>query len=139
MYTFAIELGCAPGEETRQAAEDLLNALAQINARVYQRFPRAPCCPKCAGFRYKVAKEGPPRVQTFEALDRACAKVNLRCGTLAAMAAGRELAKGRHARVKVELEDAAENKMHALVELEDGRITDPSAELVEAGRTCNCV
>ena len=142
MFEVRLQIGCAPGEETRRALEDILNAVAQIDARIYEKYPLAPCCPKCANMRYQptVKADLESATETFQTVDRMMAVRAVRCGALAAMVAGHEAAQGVPATVKVEHLPGTKqeaNNFHAVAMIR-GRRVDPSAELIDAGMTCSC-
>lgn len=112
-------------EETALVLEAFLDALTVANEAYYRRFPAGPCCPGCAGIRY----EAPSGPQAFRSIECMYARGKGACGDLAAMVAGRRRAKGETCRVRVICTDAATREFHAVVELGDGTIVDPTEEL----------
>lgn len=145
VLTFTI---CPEGQdETRADLEDFLEALTRANERYFRRLPQGPCCPHCAGVRY-----APPTLRDalapgehFESAERLVVLGVGACGSIAAMVAGRMRAlEGRSARVRLVDQDSDRRWYHAVVELEDGTIIDPSAELERAANSapeepsCGC-
>lgn len=144
VLTFTV---CPEGHaETTAVVEAFLEALVVANEHYFRRLPLGPCCPACAGVRY--APPTPAEARTpgehFESAERLVVVGKGACGSIAAMVAGRMRAlEGRHARVKLVPQSASARYYHAVVELDDGTIVDPSAELehaaaVEESPSCGC-
>jgi hypothetical protein len=140
---------CPDGiEETRQDLDDILEALVRINVRRYQRLPGAPCCPHCAGVKYRPptpAEEIAPG-EHFEDLCRMVVLGEAACGPIAAMQAAHMRIEGRTGvRARAISQSMTQRKYHVVVELEDGSFLDPTTELESAvsvgavqPRTCGC-
>lgn len=131
-------------EETRVVLEAFLEALTVANAEFYRRYPAAPCCPHCARILYRPPTEAEKAQpgEAFQSAERLVVLGRGACGSIAAMVAGRERAKGRRARVVLQLQsdpkDPTRRDFHALVEKEDGTLVDPTANL-ERAVGCGCV
>ena len=130
-------------EETRVMAEAALEALVKANEVYYMRFPRGPCCPHCAGIKYRPPTEAEMAQpgEQFDSVERLIVKGYGACGPIAAMVAARmRVLEGRDVRVKVIPTRIIEGKrrdFHAVVELDDGSIYDPTAELARLTE-CPC-
>lgn len=139
---------CPDGiEETRQDLDDVLEALVRMNVRRYQRLPMAPCCPHCAGVKYRppTPLEEITPGEHFEDLCRLVVVGEGACGPIAAMHAAHMRAQGRNVRVRAIPQSATQRKFHVVVELEDGTYYDPTTELESAvsvgavaPKTCGC-
>lgn len=124
-------------EETRQVIEHFLEALTKANELYYQRLPLGPCCPECAGVRYVPPTEREANMpgESFASLERLVVLGVGKCGDVAAMVAAklRVLDRRPAVRVKVITEDAQRRRFHAVVQLEDGSLLDPTHELQRVG------
>lgn len=125
MDVLTFSLGPQSVQETALVLEAFLEALTVANEQCYRRYPAGPCCPGCARIRYE-APSGPQRFRSVECM---YAEGKGACGDLAAMVAGRRRAKGESCRVRVVVVDEGAREFHAVVELGDGTIVDPTAEL----------
>lgn len=131
-------------EETRVVLEAFLEALTVANAEYYRRFPEGPCCPKCGHVKYRppTAAEKAEPGESFQSAERLVVVGHGACGSIAAMVAGRERAKGRRARVLLRLQTDPANPgardFHAVVEKDDGSIVDPTKNLDKYGG-CGCI
>lgn len=132
-------------EETQVVLEAFLEALTVANAEYYRRFPEGPCCPKCALIKYRAPTESEKARpgENFHSAERMTVLGYGACGSIAAMVAGRERAKGRHARVILQLQsdprDSTRRDFHALVEKEDGTLVDPTKSLEVTTQGCGCI
>ncbi len=126
--------------EVREVMEAALEALVRINMAMYRRYPEAHCCPHCAGVLYdpeEPRREAAQGRQRFVCADRLIAERVGACGSIAAMACARMRAlEGKRARVVLEGKPGS-NTFHAVVQLDDGRKVDPTAELQQAAG-CSC-
>jgi hypothetical protein len=134
-------------EETRQVIEFYLEAMTKTNELYYQRLPLGPCCPECAGVRYvpPTERDASAPGEGFVSLERLVVLGVGKCGDIAAMVAAkmRVLDRRPAVRVKVITEDAARRRFHAVVQLEDGSLLDPTHELQRVGvsasaPSCGC-
>lgn len=126
---------CPQGiEETRRVLEALLEALVVTNVLYFERLPGGPCCPECASVKYAPPSETDAKSpgEHFESAERLIVNGEGACGSIAAMVAARKRVDGVHARVKLVPTSSIDRRYHAVVELPDGTIEDPTQELPRA-------
>lgn len=127
---------CPQGiEETRQVIDAFLEALVVTNELYFRRLPKGPCCPECAGVRYRPpsAEDAATPDQTFESAERMIVKGEAACGPIAAMvAAHKRVFEGINAKAIAQPTSSSELKFHAVVQLPNGDIIDPTTDLPRA-------
>ena len=133
-----VTLILSPVGEAEEVAmmESVLEGWAEVNRVFYGRYPNAPCCPLCAGIKYRRPEPGEP--VELVCAEKAIVDGHASCGTLAAMTVGRMRAKGIDPKARVRLTKEGPRSYHAVVVRGDGSVKDPSAELIERGMVCNC-
>lgn len=128
-------------EETVAMLEAIINAVAECNAILFRKYPASACCPGCGGVRYKAPcpEKAAKREIDWATADVVLAEGVTACGPAAAYVAGHKLAAGEHARVRVlPRDETGRDDYHAVVELANGAIEDPTAELEKLEGGCNC-
>lgn len=133
VLTFTV---CPQGvEETREVLQAFLEALTTANELYFRRLPAGPCCPHCAGVKYKppTELEANSPGEHFESAERMVVLGEGACGPIAAMVAARMRAlEGRRVRPLVVSTSNVARRYHVVVELEDGTTIDPTTELEQA-------
>lgn len=121
--------------ETKAVLDAFLEALVRTNELYFRRLPKGPCCPECAGVRYRPpsSSEAATPDQEFESAERMIVNGEAACGPIAAMvAAHKRVFEGVHAKAITQPTSSTELKFHAVVELPDGTIIDPTTDLPRA-------
>lgn len=126
---------CPQGiEETRRVLEAMLEAVVVANELYFRRLPAGPCCPECASVKYAPPseKEASSPGEHFESAERLVVVGEGACGSIAAMVAARKRVDGVNARVKLVPTSSTDRRYHAVVELPDGTVEDPTEKLPRA-------
>lgn len=122
-----IHLPTPPGPDRATFIAELLETLTEANAVWFGEHPDAPCCPACAGVRYRL----PPRglaCQNFWAAPDVLQRGVAGCADAACYEAGYARAQGKHAIVVLEPQDESGIEYHAVAYVNGERI-DVAAEL----------
>ena len=127
-------------EETREDLEKVLEVLVENNAAWFANHPEAPCCLSChRGIRYRPPKRK-QMSQTFYCAGAVLARREASCESIAAYDAGHLLYTGQFARVVLLSNDL--NDFHAVIQLSDGSLFDPTEKLLAVQRgdseSCPC-
>lgn len=127
-FTFYVQLDST--EDIVRVSEAFLEGLTLANEVYYRRFPDGPCCPRRARLRYEDTSRNRFEPGVFRGVEYMVARGVGACAEFAAMVAGRRRARGEEARVRLRVAEGGRSKtFHAVVELADGTVIDPTADL----------